>query len=154
MMQGAPKLEPVFTIHADIAAPRSNGTGVNGERKHIAITGGTVEGPRLNGRILPGGSDWLWQRPDGVAEIQAHYTIEAEDGALIYVRNHGLRVAENAVRARMIAGKAVDPAAFYFRSSPVFDAPDGPYQWLRETVFTARLTPRPGGVMVEVFKVH
>lgn len=152
-MAAVPGLEQVFTISADIIPPRTNGPGINGERKHIAITGGYVEGARLNGRILPGGSDWLWQRPDGTAEIQAHYTIEADDGALIYVRNFGLRVAAEAVRKAMIAGRAVDPSSYYFRSSPVFDAPDGPHQWLRDAIFVASLAPRPGGVLIEIFQV-
>lgn len=149
----APALEHVFTIRAEIDPPRSAGPGVNGERKHIRITGGIVDGPRLSGRLVPGGSDWLWQRPDGVAEIQAHYTLEANDGTLIYVRNFGLRVADDATRAKLAKGETVDPEAFYFRSSPVFDAPDGKHQWLRERVFVCRLTPRAGGVTVEVFCV-
>ncbi len=150
----APSLEYCFTISADVAAPLTNGPGRNGERKHIRITGGRVSGSKLSGRILPGGSDWLWQRPDGTAEVQAHYTVEADDGALIYVRNFGLRVAEEAVRGDLIAGKPVDPSRFYFRASPVFDAPDGPHQWLRERIFICSVMPRKDGVEVEVFCVN
>ncbi len=149
----APPLDFCFTISADIVPPLTNGPGVNGERKHIRITGGTVSGPGLNGRILPGGSDWLWQRPDGTAEIQAHYTIEADDGALIYVRNIGLRVADDDVRADLVAGRPVDPGRFYFRAAPVFDAPDGRHRWLRERIFVCKVAPRQGGVDVDVFCV-
>ena len=148
-----PGLAYAFTITANIEPPRTNGAGINGERKHIAIIGGTVSGPRLRGKILPGGSDWLWQRRDGTAEIKAHYTIEADDGAFIYVQNLGLRVAEPDIREKMIASEPVDPAKFYFRSSPVFDAPDGPHQWLRERIFVCRLTPGNLQVRVEVFEV-
>ena len=146
-----PGLEHVFSINARINPPRSNGPGVNGERKHIEIIGGTVSGPKLEGRILPGGSDWLWQRRDGTAEIQAHYTIEASDGTLIYVRNFGIRVAPEAVRKAMIAGPTVDPTEYYFRSSPSFDVPDGPHQWLRERIFVCSLVPGPGQVTIDVF---
>ncbi|MBT9386212.1 DUF3237 domain-containing protein [Pseudooceanicola sp. CBS1P-1] len=148
-----PAPDHVFTLDVHIARPRSNGAGINGERKHIEVTGGTVQGPRLRGKVLSGGSDWLWQRPDGVAEINAHYSLETEDGTLIYVQNRGLRVADPAVRADLIAGRPVDPSAFYFRAAPVFDAPDGPFQWLRETLFVSRVTPCPGGVTVDVFRV-
>lgn len=153
MGKSPPAIEYVFSIHAKIKPPLTNGPGVNGERKHIAITGGEVKGPRLAGKILPGGSDWLWQRRDGVAEIKAHYTIEANDGALIYVQNLGLRVAEPQVRNKMAAGLLVDPSQFYFRSSPVFDAPDGKHQWLRESVFICKLAPGDGGVDIDVFAV-
>ena len=37
-----------------------------GERRIINILGGTVEGPKLKGRILPGGADWQIVRTDGV----------------------------------------------------------------------------------------
>lgn len=147
-----PALEHAFTIEVDISRPLTNGAGENGERKHIPITGGTVSGPELSGRVLPGGYDWLWQRPDGVAEINAYYSLEAEDGALIYVRNIGLRVALPETRAALQAGQSVDPEAYYFRAAPVFDAPDGPHQWLRETLFVSRITPRAGGVAVDVFR--
>lgn len=38
------------------------------------------------------------------------------------------------------------------RAAVVFDAPDGPHQWLRETLFVSRVTPQPGGVTVDVFR--
>ena len=44
----------------------------------IDILGGTVRGPKLNGRILPGGADWQIVRSDGAADIQARYTIESD----------------------------------------------------------------------------
>jgi hypothetical protein len=53
-----PQLEYVFTITAEIERPRSAGLSPTGERLHIPIIGGTVTGPKLKGRILPGGSDW------------------------------------------------------------------------------------------------
>jgi hypothetical protein len=38
------------------------------------------------------------------------------------------------------------------RAALVFDAPDGPPQWLRETLFVSRVTPQPDGVTVDVFR--
>ncbi|MCA0849823.1 DUF3237 domain-containing protein [Salipiger thiooxidans] len=38
------------------------------------------------------------------------------------------------------------------RAALVFDAPDSPHQWLRETLFVSRVTPQPGGVAVDVFR--
>jgi hypothetical protein len=32
--------------------------------------------------------------------------------------------------ARSVAGEAVDPSLFYFRTAPVFEPPDGPHAWL------------------------
>ena len=35
-----------------------------GMRRRIPIIGGTFEGPRIRGRVLPGGADWQLQRAD------------------------------------------------------------------------------------------
>lgn len=149
-----PGLDFAFTIEAQIGVPLSGGRGVNGERLHIAITGGTVKGPMLEGTIVAGGSDWPLIRPDGTSEISAHYTILAGDGTPIYVRNRGLRVSSADVLARLRAGERVDPGAYYFRSVPQFDAPDGPHGWLRGRIFVARLEPGVGSIIIHVFVVQ
>lgn len=153
MAPAAPALEKVFTISADIAPPQSAGASALGERLHIQITGGRVHGAKLNGTILPGGSDWPVIRPDGSSLISANYSIEADDGTLIFVVNEGLRVSSQAVLERLRAGDAVDPGEYYFRTAPKFDAPDGPHQWLRESLFVCSLAPRSGGVEIDVYRV-
>ena len=86
-----PRLEPIFNARVAVAAPRSLGKVAGGERRIVDITGGEVAGPQLAGRILPGGADWQILREDGTAVLEARYTIEAADGALVYVRNYGYR---------------------------------------------------------------
>lgn len=148
-----PVLEPVFTIEAEVDAPRSAGIGPLGERLHIPITGGRVHGPRLTGRILPGGSDWPLVGPDGHTRVEAHYTVEADDSTLIYVENRGLRVSSPAVMARMRAGEAVPPDEYYFRAAPRFDVPDGPHQWLREALFVCSIMPQGRLIVIDVYRV-
>lgn len=148
-----PALEHVFTIEAEIAEPRSSGDGPNGRRLHIPITGGRVFGLRLNGQILPGGSDWPVMGPDGNSVIEAHYTIEADDGTLIYVRNRGMRVSDAATLASVRAGELVAPGAFYMRTAPVFDVPDGPHGWLRTSLFICSALPGERSVVLETFRV-
>lgn len=148
-----PGLAPVFSIEAQIASPRAAGAGPEGERLHIPITGGLVSGPRLTGRILPGGSDWPVIGQDGHSRIAAHYTIEAEDGTLIYVVNRGLRVSSPEVLADLRAGRSVAPDQFYMRGAPVFDAPNGPHRWLSESLFVCSLAPRNGNIEIDVYQV-
>lgn len=148
-----PGLEFVFRIEAEIDKPRSAGPSRVGERLHIPIIAGHVEGPRLKGRILPGGSDWPVIGPDGNSRIEAHYTIEADDGTLIYVVNKALRVSGAEVTARLRAGEAVAPVDYYMRGSPVFDAPDGPHEWLRENIFVCSIAPRDVSVTIDIFAV-
>lgn len=149
----APPLSFVFEIRADIGPLRRAGPGPAGERQHIAITGGRVDGPRLQGVILPGGSDWVLTRADGASVIDAHYTVLADDGTPIYVHNRGLRVSSPEVLARLRAGEAVAPQEMYFRSAPVFDAPYGPHGWLNDHLFVADLRRDGAQVRVQVFAV-
>jgi hypothetical protein len=92
-----------------------------------------VNGPLLNGRLVDySGADWPMMRTDGVVELQAHYMIEAENGQLIYIRNLGY--VHGAIRGSgQDAGEepAIPP---YFRCTPYFRAPVGPYDWLNRTV--------------------
>lgn len=150
----APGLRHVFTLHARIGAIGMGGPGPLGVRQHIPITGGEVSGPALQGRILPGGSDWALVRADGASFIDARYTIEAQDGTLIYVQSRGLRVSSPEVLAQMRAGQAVDPAAVYFRGSPSFEAPEGPHAWLNLRLFVATIERQADGVSLQVFQVE
>lgn len=149
----APGLEPVFTIEAEIDAARAAGPAPEGERLHIPIKGGRVFGPRLTGRVRPGGSDWPLIGPDGTSRIEARYSIEAEDGTLIYVVNKGLRVSSDEVRNRLRAGEPVEPSEFYMRAAPVFDAPTGPHRWLSETLFVSSLAPAGRIIVIDVYRV-
>jgi len=67
---------------------------------------------KLNGRILPGGSDWQIIRADGAADIQARYTIESDTGARILVYSAGLRHGPPEVMARLAKGDNVDPSLY------------------------------------------
>jgi hypothetical protein len=148
-----PGLEHVFTIEADISMPRSAGQSPLGERLHIPITGGRVYGPKLEGRVLPGGSDWPLIGPDGASRIEARYTIEAEDGTLIYIENIGIRTSPPEVTARLRAGEAVLPSEYYMRGAPKFDAPTGPHRWLSECLFICTIVPKGSHVVVDIYKV-
>lgn len=99
--------------------------------------GGTVEGPLLGGVLVDhSGADWPIIRTDGVVELNAHYMIRADDGALIYIRNLGY------VHGRLERpdGAVLEP---YFRCTPYFRAPAGPHEWLNRTVIVGIGQRRP-----------
>lgn len=153
MLPTAPALRYVFTVDAQIGKVAVGAPGPLGQRQHIPILGGHVSGPALQGRVLAGGSDWALLRNDGASLIDAHYTVEAADGALIYVQSRGLRVSSAVVLERMRAGEAVDPAEVYFRGAPTFEAPRGPHDWLNNHLFVASLARMADGVRLQVFQV-
>jgi hypothetical protein len=55
--------------------------------------------------------------------------------------------------ARLAAGEAVDPASYYFRASPQFEAPPGPHGWLAQNVFLCNGRRRPDCVELDIYKV-
>ena len=148
-----PTLDFAFALSVAVAPALELGDTHLGRRRVIAITGGTVMGPRLRGVVLPGGADWQIIRPDGAAELEARYTLQADDGALIGVVNRGLRHGPAAVIQKLLAGEPVDPAAYYFRCTPVFEAAAPPHQWLTRTVFVASGARHPDRVAIDVFAV-
>ena len=147
------KLQALFKADIELAPAQELGAGPLGRRRIIAITGGRFFGQRLSGRVLPGGADWQFIRADGVAELDARYTLETADGALVYVRNRGYRHGPADVLKRLAAGENVDPAQYYMRTTPIFETGDERYAWLNRIVCVARGARRPAAVELEVFEV-
>lgn len=124
-----------------------------GRRRIIGITGGTFAGPRLSGRVLPGGADWQVIRADGVAYLDARYTLETGDGALIYVNNKGYRHGPQEVIQRLARGEEVDPALYYMRATPWFETSAPRYAWLNRTICIASGARRAAAVELDFFEV-
>ncbi len=148
-----PELEFVFEVEAKVGAPLELGQTALGRRRVIPIESGIVRGPRLSGVVLPGGADWQIIRADGVAQIEARYTLRADDGALISVVNVGLRHGPPEIMQKLIAGEEVDPASYYFRTTPVFEVAPGPHDWLGRSVFIGVGTRLPRDVRIRIYAV-
>jgi Protein of unknown function (DUF3237) len=124
------RLEHVFDVRLEfnerhIFGPVSGGA----KQGYVSVKSGTVEGPRLNGKVVDySGADWGTVRTDGVVELNAHYLLQADDGALIYIKNQGY------VYGTTPAQSGGAPRAGYFRCTPYFRAPEGPHDWLNRTV--------------------
>lgn len=144
---------PIFTVQAELEAVMTLGRTPYGERRMVAITGGTVKGPKLNGRILPGGADWQIVRSDGAADIQARYVIEADGGARIVVDSKGLRHGPPEVLERLGRGDTVDPAHYYFRTAMRFETADPALGWLNRILAVARGQRQARSVHLDVFEV-
>lgn len=112
----APTLTPMCQVRCEVEALVSLGPGPYGERRYVPLGGGSVEGPELNGVLVPGGVDWQVARADGVLDIGAHYVIRTADGALVEVQSNGLRHGPPEVMARLARGDAVDPSEYFFRT--------------------------------------
>jgi len=131
-----PELEFVYEAAGELEPPVQIGATPDGARRIIPIiAGGYVKGPNISGRLLGNAADWQVTRPDGVTVADAIYAIETDDGAIIQIRNRGLRHGPPEVMQRLMAGDPVDPSEYYFRTVPEFIAPSGPYEWLNRSIF-------------------
>ena len=149
-----PGLEFEFRMRVQIGAPLDQGDWDGQRRRIMPVTGGTFEGPRFSGTILPGGADWQSVRAtDGVARIDARYTLRHEDGTLVSMVDRGVRRGPPEVMARLAAGEVVEPSLYYFRTTPRFQVQDGPHRWLADHVFICRGNRRPDAVELEIFRV-
>lgn len=137
-----------------VGPPTEIGNVPHGRRRIVQILGGTFEGPAIKGKVLSGGADWQIIQPDGFSELDTRYTLETDNGQIIYVQNKGIRHAAPDVMKRLLAGEAVDPALVYFRTVPTFETSSPDLQWLARSVFVGLGERYPSDVRIRFFRVE
>ncbi|HXH26145.1 MAG TPA: DUF3237 domain-containing protein [Vicinamibacterales bacterium] len=150
----APRLTFVFELRAQVGPPIEVGDVARGRRRIVPILGGTFEGPAIRGRVLPGGADWQLIQPDGFSELDTRYTIQTDQGQIVYVQNAGIRHAAPEVMKRLLAGETVDPALVYFRTVPRFETSAPELQWLARSVFVGTGERYPSDVVIRFWRVE
>jgi len=144
---------PLMTVRIAAAPAQKLGTVPHGTRLIVPVTGGDFEGPRLRGKILPGGGDWLLLRADGVLELDLRITLETDDHALIYMTFQGLRHGPADAIAALGRGEAVDPARYYFRTVPRFETSAETYAFLNRIITVGVGETRPDGAVHRIDEV-
>ena len=148
-----PTLVPIADLSVEVATPIVIGETPAGLRRVIPITGGTVTGPRLNGRVQAGGADFQILKRDDVTELEARYVIETAHG-LVYVVNTGVRSGPKAVMDALARGEKVDPALVYFRAVPRFETAAPELQWLTRKIFICAGARLPDRVVMRFFELQ
>jgi hypothetical protein len=148
-----PALEFALELRAQLGPPLEVGTVPGGRRRIVQVLGGTFEGSGLKGRILPGGGDWQMVRADGLAELDTRYTLETDDGKVIYIQNAGILHASPEVTARLMKGEPVDPSQVYFRTVPKFETSAPELAWLMRSIFVGTGERYPSDVLMRFWKL-
>jgi hypothetical protein len=144
----------LFTLAADVPRIVDLGATPQGSRRIATVTGGTFKGERLQGTLQPApGGDWILVRPDGATILDVRVTLETDDRQLIYMSYRGVRHGPAEVMARLAKGEAVDPASYYFRTTPVFETASPKYDWLNRIVSVATGRREARGPVYEVYEV-
>jgi len=128
----AMRSRPLMTLRLNTAPTQNIGAVPRGTRVTFPITGGSFEGERLRGKVLPGGDDWTIKRLDGVIELDLRVTLQTDDGALIHMTFEGIR--DDAA-----------PGAPYFRTLPRFETSESKYSFLNRLLAVGTGEIRPDG---------
>jgi muconolactone delta-isomerase len=149
-----PQLTWVYRLEATLGDPLDLGNTAQGHRRIVPLTGGTFTGPELNGKLLAGASaDWQLILPDGTALGDIRYTLQTDNGDLLYVRSRGVRHGSAEVLARLARGEQVDASEYTFRTSTEIETAAPHLDWLNKGVFIGVAGRQTAGVVYEIYLV-
>jgi hypothetical protein len=144
---------PLMTLEVVVPPPQKLGVVPHGTRVVAPIAGGTFEGPRLRGKVLPGGSDWTLLRSDNDLELDLRLTLETDDGASIAMTSFGFRHGPPEVLAALARGESVDPSKYYFRTAPRFETSAPAYAFLNRVIAIATGDRRATGPIYTIDEI-
>ena len=79
------ELSHLLDISFELGEINTVGQTPSGLRVIGNLAGGTFQGERLRGKVLPSGGDWGLFQPDGTLNVDGRCCLETDDGALIYI---------------------------------------------------------------------
>jgi len=124
----------LFTLTGIVAPAIDIGSTPLGRRRIIPITGGTFEGPKLRGWVVPGGMDGMLIRSDEVTLPDVKVVLETQTHELIFMSYGGFRHGPPDVMDRLARGEEVEPSEYYFRITPRFETGSAKLDWLNRIV--------------------
>jgi hypothetical protein len=143
----------LMTMKLAVSGMQPVGATPNGNRRVGLVAGGTFEGTRLKGKVLPGGADWIIARPDGSMTLDVRLVLETDDGATIGMTYRGLRHGPASVMEKVNRGEWMDPSQYYFRTAIAFETASDKYAWLNGIIAVGSGSRPPEGPVYDVFEV-
>jgi hypothetical protein len=122
----------------DTQPPHNVGSvGVN--RVIVPVSGGTFDGPKLKGTVLPGG-DWIVRRPDGSSVLDVRIILQTDDAQKIYMQYRGISYTPK-------------DGPQYWRIVPVFETGAEKYTWLNNIIAVGVHRTLAGKVAYRIFQI-
>ncbi len=153
-MLPAPALRHLCDLTVELDPILELGPAPEGKRRIIPIVGGSFSGERLQGRLLHLGADWQWVRPDAVAELDARYAMETDDGALIEIRNFGYRHGPPDILEALARGEEPAPETYYMRTLAQLVTGDERYRWLNRILCLGTGARKARAVELTLYEVE
>lgn len=145
-------VEHLFDMHVDLQPAQPISTPV-GSRLTFITTGGVIEGPKLEGELLPGGGDWLLVGSDGTGRVDVRATLRTHDGALIHYESRGIIKIPADGMQRLAEGEVLPFDETYVRTTPRFETADERYAWLSEVVAVGYNILSPNHIDYRIYRV-
>lgn len=145
----------LFTLNLTIGYDRLQqiGTLPIGRRLVAPVDGGTFEGDRLRGTVMPGGADWVVMRSDGAMLIDVRLTLLTHDNVPILTFYQGIAHAPPEIMERFNKREALPPEAVYTRTSLRFETGAAEYDWMNRIIAVAKGARTANGPMYKVFEI-
>ncbi|KAH7401388.1 hypothetical protein BKA66DRAFT_405119 [Pyrenochaeta sp. MPI-SDFR-AT-0127] len=154
-----PHLEHEYRLIADMGdeyeIPKIHGTGLS--RSVSTIAGGTIEGPRIKGKVLDNsGADWATRVHSEKIfyKLEARYTVLTDDGFYILVNAKGVfglgpDIPDSGKEEPTCSQDEIE----YF-SHLSYEAPgDSPYNWLNSIVAVGVMTMWENKVVIDAYRL-
>lgn len=145
-------VEHLFDMHVDLAPAQPIKTPL-GTRMTFVTTGGSIEGPKLRGEVLPGGGDWLVVGSDGVGRVDVRATLRTHDDAFIHYEARGVIKVPADGLGRLAAGETLPFDETYVRTTPTVETADERYSWLSELVMVGYNVLSPNHIDYRIYRV-
>jgi hypothetical protein len=143
----------LMTLTLSVAGMQAIGATPGGDRRVGLVAGGTFQGERLRGTVMPGGADWIMLRADGATTLDVRLVLETDDKATIGMTYRGMRHGPGAVMERVSRGEFVDPSEYYFRTAIAFETAAAKYDWLNRIIAIGTGRRPPEGPVYDIFEV-
>jgi hypothetical protein len=121
--------------------------------------GGWVKGPKISGKFIAPGADWLRIMPSGVFRLDVRGLIQTDDDAFIFVSYNGVMKHTEKSAERLNNGELLTEEEIpYFVTAPTFQTSSEKYAWLNEVQTVNKMVEikfgRDGYVKYDVFIVR
>ena len=119
--------------------PANNIGSIGVNRVIVPVSGGTFDGPKLKGTVLPGG-DWIVRRPDGSSVLDVRIILQTDDAQKIYMQYRGISYTPK-------------DGPQYWRIVPVFETGAEKYTWLNNIIAVGVHRTLAGKVAYRIFQI-
>jgi hypothetical protein len=118
------------------------GSGSVGARSIVSVNGGTFEGPKLKGKVMPPGADWPLAAGENLRILDVRTVLMTDDDQRIYCTYRGVIFTPPAGQGER-----------YWRTTPAFETASEKYSWLNHVVTVGVSFTVPQRVAYRIFQI-